>query len=171
MSKKKSRKAGLIGVRKDPDFKKKRPSLSVDRKSTKTNGKPAGSRNSIQPVEGSGSIHNQSKDPRLGSKKPIELIKTKTEQQPKPKEKQYFSPAQELDAIENDKQLSSILDKVDTDEKISREQQQYMNAKLARHKVLCELLGIAEEEPEAKKTDEPQDLYQQFENSNLDDYK
>lgn len=168
MSRKKSRKTGLIGVRKDPDFKKKR---KVEEKRTrKSIGKPAGSRNSTEAAEKSINQQHQPQDKRIGSKKPVALIK---QEQPKVNapQKKYFSPTQELEAIESDVLMNELLDKVDEGKKLSAEHKQYLDQKLARHKLLCELLGIDNDEEQEVEEPAETDLYQQFESSNLDDYK
>jgi len=168
MSKRKSRKTGLIGVRKDPDFKKKR---NVEEKRAKKSiGKPAGSRHNPVADETRNNPQNQQKDKRIGSKKPVALIK---QEQPKTAtaQKKYFSPAQELETIENDVLMNELLDKVDAGKKLSAEHKQYLEQKLARHKALCELLGIENEEEHEVKPESEQDIYQQFESSNLDEYK
>ena len=169
MSRKKSRKAGLIGVRKDPDFKKKRK--VEEKRVKKTIGKPAGSRHNPNADENPKNHQpGQIKDKRVGSKKPIALIKQESPKTQEPRKK-YFSPAQELETIESDELMNQLLDKLDAGKKLSAEHKQYLDQKLARHKVLCELLGInAEEEPEAD-NEVDADLYQQFESSNLDDFK
>ena len=90
--KKKSRKIGLIGVRKSPDFS--RP--EKEKRVKKVAGKPAGSRNNHEKVDAKANKAKQNKDPRLGSKKPVELIVKTSTQLPSKAVKRYFSPEQEL---------------------------------------------------------------------------
>lgn len=145
MSRKKSRKVGLIGVRSVP--KEQRQSVVSPSKPKKKVGNPSGSRHSAK-VDQEQSHKTQNRDPRVGSKKAVPLIVEDKPAKQKPKQT-FFSPKHELEAIENDQQLATLLDKVDNQQTLTPEQQKYVDEKLARHKTLCELLGIVdEEEPE-----------------------
>jgi ribosome assembly protein YihI (activator of Der GTPase) len=173
---KKSRKVGRIGIPSAPKADRQ-PNTSNTRPKKKL-GNPSGSRHNIveqkTPIKGSESA----KDPRFGSKKPIPLIveEKPLKSGPTPK-KVFFTPAQELAHIENDEQLSALLDEVDAGGELSRDQQNYVDVKLARHRELCEMLGISET-PEAseevakfgKKPSET-DLFEQFENIDINQFK
>ena len=164
-SRKKSRKPGAIGTPSVP--KDQRTHSSSRKKPAKKTGNPSGSRHSVaqeQNITGK----KEHKDPRHGSKKPVPLVVA-----PKPTKaakKTYFSPAQELEAIENDTRLSALLDKLDKGKALSIAQQQFVDDTLARHKVLCELLGIREEEesPEAPDSDDP---FERFDAIDINDFK
>ena len=64
-----------------------------------------------------------------------------------------------------------LLEKSDTGARLNREDKQYAESKMARHKELCELLGIVDEEPEDEKPEIPEDLYSQFEAININQFK
>ena len=141
---KKSRKTGPIGVRKDPDYAGK-PSSPSKKKPPK--GKPSGSRQQVAAQKKRGQNQNRNTDPRHGSKKPIALVTTQ-------KKIAYATPAEELAAIEADARLTALLNKAENGAKLRADQQQYVNEKLARHAILCDLLGISQEE---EKADDPYD--------------
>lgn len=157
-AKKKSRKVGLIGVRKDPDHKPGSHRNS-DPRPKKRKGKPAGSRHNVDENKSGVSQKQGPKDPRLGSKKPIQLVKA-PEESPNtvPQKRKYATPAQELAALEADQRLASLLDKLDEDKTLTKEQQAYVDEKMARHRILCDLLGIIEEEDEEDVDDPLDDL-------------
>ena len=69
--------------------------------------------------------------------------------------KKYATPADELAALEADNRLSDLLDKLDEGQAISKAEQQYVDDKMARHRILCDLLGIAESDDEDD--DDPMD--------------
>lgn len=160
---KKTRKVGLIGVRKDPNHK--RP--EKDPRAKKHSGRPAGSRNNVESATKKEQTVKQSKDPRIGSKKPIALVKSPSPVVAKPMRK-YATPAQELAALEADDRLATLLDKLDDGHKLSAEDQAYVDAKMARHRILCDLLSITEEDDEDDDTDDPFDKLDAYK---LDDYK
>lgn len=164
---KKSRKVGLIGVRKDPDFKKNRSSHSRSDTSPpkKTKGKPAGSRHNVEMTKASGEKRGKaSSDPRHGSKKPISLVATAAVTK-KVEQKKYATPAEELAAIEADARLVALLDKLDSEQKLTKEQEQYVETMMARHKVLCDLMGISDEE------DDDDDPFDSLDAMKIDDFR
>ncbi|WP_339724061.1 Der GTPase-activating protein YihI [uncultured Paraglaciecola sp.] len=164
---KKSRKVGKIGVSKTPSNVRK----PNEKRVKKHLGKPAGSRNNEAITENQGP-KKVNKDPRHGSKKPVSLIVESKTQKSEPKKVKYFSPTQELAAIEQDTRLAALLDKIDLGKKISREDQQFVDKTLARHKVLCDLLGLNDEAEEPKESsDELNDLYSKFEAIDINDFK
>jgi ribosome assembly protein YihI (activator of Der GTPase) len=163
---KKSRKVGLIGVRKDPDFKPSENRKSDSSRPKKHKGKPAGSRHNVEQKKVSGQKSVVNKDPRHGSKKPIQLVKAAVTPTPAQKKK-YATPAQELAALEADQRLSDLLDKLDDDKPLTREQQAYVDEKMARHRILCDLLGIVEEDDE----DDEMDPFDDLDAINIDDFK
>ena len=113
----------------------------------KPKGKPAGSRHNDVSAKKENNTNTSSKDPRVGSKKPIKLIaepKTKMSES----KKRYATPQHELDAIEADQKLMDLLDRQDNNEKLSYAENDYVNTKLDRHKILCDLLGITDEPKE-----------------------
>ena len=139
--KKKSRKVGIIGVRKNPDHVHSTSQGRVK----KHKGKAPGSRHNVDKKSADNASSNVKKDPRLGSKKPISLIKSTTANIEKRK---FATPAQELAAVEADERLANLLDKLEAGQSITKEQQHYVETKMARHKALCELMGISDDEEE-----------------------
>lgn len=152
---KKSRKVGRIGtpsVSKE-ERKRSRP-LPVEGKSKKTKGNPSGSRHSAVAISTSPKLAQQQSDPRIGSKKPISLVADTTSV--KGNKPVYFTPTQELAALENDPRLSKLLDQLDEGETLSKADQQFVDEKLSRHKILCDLLGIKDDaEEEDSLPDDP----------------
>ena len=164
---KKSRKVGLIGVRKDPDFhnpKKKSKAPANAPKEKRHKGNKAGSRYTVESQQGSNKSTKAAQDPRLGSKKPVALIKAPT----KAEVKKYATPAEELAVLEADTRLSALLDKLDDDKPISAEEQRYVDEKMARHRILCDLLGIVEEEDD---DDDDKDPFSGLNAISLDEFK
>jgi ribosome assembly protein YihI (activator of Der GTPase) len=165
---KKSRKIGQIGTPSAP--KAKRVTKVSDRKTKKTLGKPAGSRNNPEQSKDNQRGSGQLKDPRLGSKKPVPLIVSKKLVTTEHHKVKHFSPTQELNSIEQDERLMSLLEKSEAGAQLNREDKQYVDSKMARHQELCDLLGIVDE-PQEKEQQPEQDLYSQFESININEFK
>ena len=164
---KKSRKVGKIGISKTPSNVRK----PTEKRVKKHLGKPAGSRNN-EALTVKQDPKKINKDPRHGSKKPVSLIAETKEQKSAAKKIKYFSPTQELAAIEQDPRLATLLDKIDLGKKVSREDQHYVDQTLARHKVLCDILGLTDEpEKQEASSEEQTDLYSQFEAIDINDFK
>ena len=164
---KKSRKVGKIGITKTPSNVRK----PTEKRVKKHLGKPAGTRNN-EALTVKQDPKKLNKDPRHGSKKPVSLFVETKEQKSAAKKVKFFSPPQELEAIEQDTRLAALLDKIDLGKKITREDQHYVDQTLARHKVLCDMLGLKDEPEKPKESSEQQtDLYSQFEAINIDDFK
>ena len=139
-------------------------------------GKPAGSRNNPEQVKLSPNSVKQQQDPRLGSKKPVQLVIEKTETKQIKQKPKHFSPAQELNAIEQDERLAALIEKLDSGARLSREDSEYVDMNMQRHRLLCELLGIADEAEEIetphtshKKSEE--DLLSEFESIDISKFK
>ena len=164
---KKSRKVGKIGISKTPSNVRK----PTEKRVKKHLGKPAGTRNN-EALNVGPDAKKINKDPRHGSKKPVSLYAEIKEKKSATNTVKYFSPAQELESIEQDPRLASLLDKIDLGKKIDREEQHYVDQTLTRHKILCDMLGIIDEpeKPEVP-TKEKTDLYSQFEAININDFK
>ena len=90
------------------------------------------------------------------------LIKAPT----KAEVKKYATPAEELAVLEADTRLSALLDKLDDDKPISAEEQRYVDEKMARHRILCDLLGIVEEDD-----DDDEDPFSGLNAISLDEFK
>lgn len=168
-TRKKSRKTGLIGVRKTPDFKRE----EKEKRSKKNLGKPAGSRNNQVKNGSEGSKGKVNKDPRLGSKKPIVLLaQPLKDSELKEKKVSHFSPEQELNSIESDQKLTDLLAQVDDGITLTKVEKNYVDKKLQRHKALCEILGIDDEietNSEISKVDE--DIFDTFEKIDVSKFK
>ncbi|MCW8093448.1 Der GTPase-activating protein YihI [Alteromonas sp. ASW11-130] len=159
--KKKSRKVGLIGVRKDPNAP--RPPKAPKR-TKPSKGKPAGSRHNVASTNKSTTQKKGISDPRIGSKKPVSLVAKTT-----PAEKRHYAtPAEELADIEADERLALLLDRLEGGAKLNAGEQQYIDEKMARHRILCELLGIADDEDQEDQESSPLDSIEQL---NIDDFK
>ena len=166
---KKSRKIGLIGVRKDPDRKPGQKRSEAAPRPKKHKGKPPGTRHNIGHSEKQAERSQVNKDPRHGSKKPIPLVVNDQKAPSAPTQTQkvkYSSPSEELAALEADQRLASLLDKLDANMKLTKEQQAYVDEKMARHRILCDLLGIVDEDDE-----EDVDLVEQLNPININDFK
>ena len=194
---KKSRKqgAGSIGAVKVKDDKKK-TIVPVDRKPKNKSGKQAGNRQKEAFDSGLDSPEKaENKDPRIGSKKLIDLGgPLKAPAQPfkakiKNKVKVDQSPIaairiveadtsleQELTAIEEDNRLQNILEQQEDDISLSNEDVDYFNEKMERHQQLREMLGLeGENEDESTETVEKanseEDLWDKFDNSDLSKFE
>lgn len=159
--KKKSRKIGQIGVRKqDTRPENKTPNL---RKKKAPKGQKSGSRNSLMEESTlvTSSTQTAKKDPKLGSKKKIELTKSVKQEAPVKKPVQNdrkpevkltkvvqpeLTPEQELEALENDEMLIDLAERVEDGELLTGKDAKYFNKHMARYDELCELLGIEEED-------------------------
>lgn len=135
----------------------------ADKKSRKRKGNAPGSRHSEASQNNSRQNQNIKADPRLGSKKPIPLSAPAA---PVKKSERHFSPADELAAIEQDPRLETLLDKVEKSQSLTAEEQGYVDKKLARHRQLCELLGIDTEDDTLS---DPQQQVSRRETGNSDD--
>ncbi|MDO6408581.1 Der GTPase-activating protein YihI [Pantoea phytobeneficialis] len=121
-----------------------------DRKRDKKHrGHAAGSRaNPEKQATGKGQ-GKTAQDPRLGSKKPIALVaegQTSVVKKPAPKakaEKVRLTPQEELAKLENDERLDTLLDRLESGETLSGEEQAWLDETLDRIDELMETLGIA----------------------------
>lgn len=170
--KKKSRKIGQIGVRKqDARPEKNTPNV---RKKKAPKGQKSGNRNSLLEENGALSADasgSAKKDPKLGSKKKIELVKSTVVDKPKeakpqvdkkPEVKltkvaqQQVSPEQELAALENDEVLLDLAERVEAGELLTGKDAKYFNKNMARYDELCEILGVENEEDDTDPLDSDQ---------------
>ena len=163
MSKKKSRKGGQIGTPKSTIPVVRAPSDRLRKK----NGNKPGTRNSV--IEAAETAkQNERKNPKIGSKVPIDLLRHKKKSAAAVEKKiSYKTPKHELDAIEADEKLQRLLDKQES-KKLTREEQEYVDIKLARHLVLCDMLGIDAGEQEIEEEDDP---LARLDAISIDDYK
>lgn len=162
---KKSRKVGVIGVRKNPDHVHTTSSGRVK----KRKGKSPGNRNNVESTTTKTSIKQAKQDPRHGSTKPVPLIKSAAPLV-KTQTRKYATPAEELASIESNGRLMSLLDKIEQNKALTKEQQEFVDAQMARHKTLCELMGI-KEETENSDSPEIEDEFASLDAFSLDDFK
>ncbi|WP_350305831.1 Der GTPase-activating protein YihI [Photorhabdus viridis] len=125
----------------------------------KHSGNPAGSRHKEQSSD-KHQAGRKLRDPRLGSKVPVPLIVGEKPMKPvaanaKTETKPRLSLQEELAMLENDDRLDALLERLENSEKLSEEDNVYVDATLDRIDVLMEELGIelGEEESEEEKPD------------------
>lgn len=160
---KKSRKPGLgsSGARKP----EKEVVAVKEKRIRKKTGNTPGSRQQVAKKNEQTNANSTVKDPRIGSKKPIVLIKSDTPKQPVAKAKKS-APAEiasirtvtpvisnddlrdELQAIENDELLQDIIDKQEQELELSETEVAHYNQLMERHQSISEQLGIVEEDDE-----------------------
>jgi ribosome assembly protein YihI (activator of Der GTPase) len=162
--KKKSRKVGLIGVPLAPKAQRKPKQKPSDahKKARTTLGKPSGTRNNPEQTSNHSQQSKGQLDPRIGSKKPIPLIVDEKPEKTLVKPT-FFSPAKELESIEQNERFNTLLDNLDSNQPLTREEQAFVNKLTQRHKELCGLLGVTDDESEEPKDKPLDDLYAQFE--------
>ena len=186
---KKSRKPGTgsIGILKDDKKKLVEPK---PRRAKKKNGNEPGNRQkeaTAKVLNGPNSAKN--KDPRIGSKTPIDLGKpVAAPVKVKPAKKvQQNSPiaairvvevseslADQLSRIEQDPRLLEILEKQDIDAELSAEEVSYFNTLMEQHEKISQELGLDEEDEivtPANKSDSEDDLWDKFDNSDLSKFE
>lgn len=166
---KKSRKpgSGSLGPIKDTNKKAIAP---APRKPRKKVGKPAGNRQAEAKNHQKSGVQNPAnRDPRLGSKKPIDLgaaIKvekhTKTPVTKEPKASPIAAIKvlddnndlmQELERIEADEQLQTILIKQEDEIALTKVEVDYFNEKMDRHQEISEELGLEHDEEDEPDND------------------
>ncbi|MEB4677111.1 Der GTPase-activating protein YihI [Enterobacteriaceae bacterium G50] len=100
----------------------------------------------------------QEKDPRIGSKKPVQLGVTAAQTPPrqqKPKsEKPMLSPQAELEQLETDERLDALLERLEEGGKLNAEEQSWVDAKLDRIDELMQQLGLSYDDDEEEEEDE-----------------
>ncbi len=128
----------------------------------KRRGNPTGSRSSENGGNKKRPAVRQEKDPRIGSKVPVALIVGEKAATVKPalkpaveKPQPRLSPQEELAMLENDERLDSLLARLEQGEKLSQEDNLYVDNTLDRIDALMEALGINLEEEDSEK--EPQE--------------
>ncbi|WP_100657536.1 Der GTPase-activating protein YihI [Alteromonas flava] len=164
---KKSRKGGPIGVRKSTNTDHRKPPRdNSTSKPKRKKGKAPGSRHNVESVAPKKIETNVNSDKRIGSKKPVPLIVTKAPVTKK-KLRTYATPRQELAALEADDRFNALLDKVDDGQSLTIEEQEWLDGKLERHQILCELLGIKPDEEENVDKDDP---FAQLDAIRIDDF-
>ena len=193
---KKSRKPGGAPTAK-PKLSKVELANVEKRVRKKTGNKPGNRQQEAQLVKGSEQNANQKKDPRIGSKKPIDLGGPAKADQPKPaqpksaqiKSKKVQVPiaairpvnndsadvelslAQELANIEADERLQAILGKQEGELALTEQEVDYFNDMMDRHQQISAQLDDDEEEEETSRANvsSEDDLWDKLDNSSLPD--
>ncbi len=178
---KKTRTPGQIGARKE---NRETAEQSKDRKrKAKRKGLAPGSRHNTGEAGQQNTGTKAPQDPRLGSKKPIALVQGETARVAKPAKPakaprpakvtpviapnvQVLTPEQELEQLENNERLNTLLDRVDAGEKLGKDDAGWLDKTLARHQQLLEELGLLEEDEE--EPEEGDDLWTRFMDADLD---
>ncbi|MGU5655056.1 Der GTPase-activating protein YihI [Aeromonas allosaccharophila] len=134
-----------------PTGKRKESDVSAQdgrerKRAAKRKGLKAGSRQQVEQSNNK-SGNSQSKDPRIGSRKPVVLVvddKQKKPTAPKAvKEKKLvMTPEQELASIENDDRLNDLLDRLDAGETLEAAEQAWVDQRVDRYQELMDELGI-----------------------------
>ena len=160
---KKSRKPSFLPTSATKEDKKKE-SVASDKKPKKKTGKQAGNRQKEAiKVKQTSQGNLQARDPRIGSKKPIDLgkpvVASVTEKaikkvsvtpirEVKSEEIDMEAFKEELYAIEDDSKLQNILAKQEDEIALTEEEVDFFNEKMARHEALRQALGWEDDEDE-----------------------
>ena len=133
-------------------YKKKESSENAQvarerKRQAKRKGLKPGNRQGLDTENKAGGSGQGTKDPRIGSRKPVALIvdeKGAKPVAPKPaKEKKLvMTPEQELAAIENDDRLNDLLDRLDAGETLEATEQAWVDQRVDRYQELMDELGI-----------------------------
>lgn len=158
------------------------------KRDNKRKGLKAGSRQAVEQETSSIKSGSGSKDPRVGSRKPVALVvepakkpvaakpakAVKTaeqiaEQIAEQQAKQLqLKLEQELAAIENDERLNLLLDRLDDGLSVSADDEAWLDARLARHQELLVALGMDDDDDDVAEPASPDDLLQRFINDDFD---
>ncbi|ANI29799.1 GTPase activator [Yersinia entomophaga] len=158
--------------------KKTRVELDLEARERKRqkrhSGNRSGARTNVEANNKKGQTQVQEKDPRIGSKVPVPLVvegKVKAKPAaPKPVAKPRLTPEEELAKLENDERLDALLDRLDNDEVLSKEDQAYVDLTLDRIDALMEQLGIelGDDEDDEKPEEKQEDILQLLKRGNKD---
>ncbi|HEF8771358.1 Der GTPase-activating protein YihI [Providencia manganoxydans] len=149
-------------------YRKSKEELNAEgrerKREKKHRGNKAGARYQEKSANGQSASQNQVNDPRLGSKKPVPLIAEEKVAVPRPAkvkepvEKVKLSPEQELEMLEQDDRLDSLLARLEDGETVTAKEQEYIDTCLDRIDELMSILGIEltddEEEEDEEKLDD-----------------
>lgn len=181
----KSRKPGALGAKSQPKNLREHKGADTAPKPPKSKGKPPGNRHSIEtekPKSSGGSA--QERDPRVGSKRKIELqvpsektVKSKPPVAAKVTAKApTAAPAAKVDPenisqaedefarLENDPRLQDLLAQMDAGDDISKQDSAWVEAQLDRYRQLADELGIDVDEVEDEEDDDDLEPWKKFDN-------
>lgn len=160
--KRKERSGGPIGIAKTDRPKRETNTQALEarkqKRLKKRKGLASGTRSGEAPQKQNHKGGKKNNDPRVGSKKPVELVaaptptaqptfaKVKKEKPVKVEPiKVELTLEQELDQLENDARLSALLVRLDNDEALNAAEQSYVDERVERHQFLLAELGYDEE--------------------------
>lgn len=166
---KKARTPGRIGARKE---NRETAEQGRERKrKARRKGLTPGSRHNVGGGNQGGKEQKAAKDPRLGSRKPVALVQEDADRdvaavpRVKPVVKKALTPEQELEQLENDERLNTLLDRVEAGDKLDKADKVWLDRTLARHQQLLEQLGLLDEDDDEEPGDE---LWARFMDAELD---
>tara|TARA_B110000238_G_scaffold84528_1_gene92963 strand:- start:1429 stop:2031 length:603 start_codon:yes stop_codon:yes gene_type:complete len=196
---KKSRKPG-VGSSGPVKETTKTPKVPVEKRAKKLKGKPSGNRqNEAKPIADAQNSQ-VNKDSRIGNKTPIALGTLSNKKTVKPKKVNPSKPLassvaairtiepeqsidieslmQELEAIEQDERLLTILTKQDDEIELSESDVNFFNAQMDKHQSIRETLGLDDEDDEddeesdlKQSASSEDDLWDKFNNSDLSKFE
>jgi len=163
---------------------------AVEKRVRKKSGKKPGNRQQeAQQIKDTDQVANQHKDPRIGSKKPIDLggaakpIKAKLSKKPKVNQDPIaairtvdreeivieLTLAQALENIESDERLQTILTKQEDELALTEQEVDYFNDMMERHQQISEQLDSEEEPVNETSAKSEDDLWDKLDNAPLPD--
>ena len=155
------------------------------KRDNKRKGLKAGSRQAVEQQTSGIKSGSGSKDPRVGSRKPVALVvepakkpvaakpakavKTAEQIAEQQAKQLQLKLEQELAAIENDERLNLLLDRLDDGLSVSVDDEAWLDARLARHQELLVALGMDDDDDDdVAEPASPDDLLQRFINDDFD---
>lgn len=158
------------------------------KRDNKRKGLKAGSRQAVEQETSGIKSGSGSKDPRVGSRKPVALVVEPAKKSVAAKPAKAVKTAeqiaeqiaeqqakqlqlkleQELAAIENDERLNLLLDRLDDGLSVSADDEAWLDARLARHQELLVALGMDDDDDDVAEPASPDDLLQRFINDDFD---
>lgn len=185
---KKSRKPGRIKPSSAP---KNIPIEDKEPRARKKSGNKAGTRQEVAKPVKAVSENEVAKDPRLGSKKPIDLgIKTKPTKKATPKvtpkakiaavrvvevaEVDREALLQELFEIEHNEELQDLAIKADMDESLTAEETDRLEKSFTRYTELMDILGIEDGDDDSAddlEDDEEEALWDKLDDGDFSEFK
>jgi len=154
------------------------------KRDNKRKGLKAGSRQAVEQQTSGIKSGSGSKDPRVGSRKPVALVvepakkpvaakpakavKTAEQIAEQQAKQLQLKLEQELATIENDERLNLLLDRLDDGLSVSADDEAWLDARLARHQELLVALGMDDDDDDVAEPASPDDLLQRFINDDFD---
>ena len=154
------------------------------KRDNKRKGLKAGSRQAVEQETSGIKSGSGSKDPRVGSRKPVALVvepakkpvaakpakavKTAEQIAEQQAKQLQLKLEQELATIENDERLNLLLDRLDDGLSVSADDEAWLDARLAHHQELLVALGMDDDDDDVAEPASPDDLLQRFINDDFD---